>query len=276
MLNDAHILKDVLRQHTVGQDTHTVHLVYTPKNRPIVHHQPSATKTSSTKVNPDERHRPSFQSYSGSDGLRYLKAKYHTGYNFQQVQYIFEFYFRHRSSGVESNASTSSTPLQNASINYLNTSQSFMPATNFAQPNVDQSQIQYTPEQYAMAQQMAMQNMMHQMYVQYINQYAASMQQSNPYFQQANFGNINNTGGTTLGSDSRPQPQPQPQVQHDAAAPVQPPRLQPAADEEAENRDWLEILYTLSRLLVLLSLVYFYSSPVRCMIVILAFVLYYL
>lgn len=160
--------------------------------------------------------------------------------------------------------------------NYLNTSQSFMPAMAFNQPNVDQSQAQYTPEQYAVAQRMAMQNMMHQMYIQYINQYAASMQQSNSYFPQTHFGNVNNSGVGTLGSDLRPQPQPQPQAQHEAAAAVQPPRLQAAADEEAENRDWLEILYTLSRLLVLLSLVYFYSSPVRCMIVILAFVLYYL
>lgn len=148
------------------------------------------------------------------------------------------------------------------------------------QPNVGQSQVQYTPEQYALAQQMAMQNMMHQMYIQYINQYAASVQQSNavtnlqPYFPQTNFGNVNNTGSST--SSSEPRSQAQPQVQPEAAAAVQPPRLQAAADEEAENRDWLEILYTLSRLLVLLSLVYFYSSPVRCMIVILAFVLYYL
>lgn len=32
LLNDAHILKDVLRRFE-GQETHTVHLVYTPKNR---------------------------------------------------------------------------------------------------------------------------------------------------------------------------------------------------------------------------------------------------
>lgn len=152
----------------------------------------------------------------------------------------------------------------------------------FNPPNVGQPQIQYTPEQYALAQQMAMQNMMHNMYIQYINQYAASMQQSNavsnlqPYFPQANFGSVNNTPGpSTLGNEQARTP-PQPQVQPEAAAAVQPPRLQAAADDEAENRDWLEILYTLSRLLVLLSLVYFYSSPVRCMIVILAFVLYYL
>lgn len=161
---------------------------------------------------------------------------------------------------------------------YLNTSQPFMPAMTFNQPNVGQSQIQYTPEQYALAQQMAMQNMMNQMYLQYINQYATSLQQSNsvsnmqPYFPQTNFGTTNNTASSTLGSEQRSQPQ----MQQEAPAAVQPPRVQAPADEEAENRDWLEILYTLSRLLVLLSLVYFYSSPVRCMIVILAFVLYYL
>lgn len=32
LLNDAHILKDVLRQYE-GQETHTVHLVFTPKNK---------------------------------------------------------------------------------------------------------------------------------------------------------------------------------------------------------------------------------------------------
>lgn len=153
----------------------------------------------------------------------------------------------------------------------------------FNQTNVGQSQIQYTPEQYALAQQMAMQNMMHQMYntyLQHMTQYASSMQQTNPlsnsqsYFPQTNFGTNNNTASSSMGSEQRPQPQPQ--MQQEAAAAVQPPRVHAVAEEEAENRDWLEILYTLSRLLVLLSLVYFYSSPVRCMIVILAFVLYYL
>lgn len=43
LLNDAHILKDVLRQYE-GQDTHTVHLVYTPKNR----HMASTTSFKST------------------------------------------------------------------------------------------------------------------------------------------------------------------------------------------------------------------------------------
>lgn len=155
---------------------------------------------------------------------------------------------------------------------YLNTSQPFMGQT---------SQLQYTPEQYALAQQIAMQNMMHQMYLQYMNHYAASIQRSNPisnmqpYFPQTNIGATSDTGSSTS-SNNEQRPPPQPQMQQEAAAAVQPPRLQAAADDEAENRDWLEVVYTLSRLLVLLSLVYFYSSPVRCMIVILAFVLYYL
>lgn len=150
----------------------------------------------------------------------------------------------------------------------MNGPRPFSPVMNFNQQNhVGQSQIEYTREQ-----QIAMQNMMHQMYLQYINQYAVSMQQfssaSNmqPNFTQTNFPTSSNT---TSSVEDRP-----PQIQREPPA-VQPPRLQPAGDDEAENRDWLEILYTLSRLLVLLSLVYFYSSPVRCMIVILAFVLYY-
>lgn len=77
LLNDTHILKDILRQYE-GQDTHTVHLVYTPKNRPIV---ASTTKASNyiPKDIPEERQRQSLQSRTSvqqpgssflSDGLR--------------------------------------------------------------------------------------------------------------------------------------------------------------------------------------------------------------
>jgi hypothetical protein len=38
--------------------------------------------------------------------------------------------------------------------------------------------------------------------------------------------------------------------------------------EEQESRDWLDILYSMCRLTILLTLVYFYSSPIRCLIVI--------
>lgn len=39
-------------------------------------------------------------------------------------------------------------------------------------------------------------------------------------------------------------------------------------EEQPENRDWLDIFYTMSRLFILLMLVYFYSSPLRCLLVI--------
>lgn len=135
---------------------------------------------------------------------------------------------------------------------------------------------------------MAMQNMMHQLYLQYMNQYAAAMQQNTPtqnsgyyptnYFPQSNFG-MPQQFGTNFSSATNPDQQPA-QAQQEQPPVVQAPRFQAAAaaavDDEAENRDWLEILYTLSRLLVLLSLVYFYSSPGRCSIVIIVIVLYYL
>lgn len=145
-----------------------------------------------------------------------------------------------------------------------------MPAVSIAQSNTNQ----YSPEQYAIAQQMAVQNMMHQMYLQYMNQYAASMQQSNQvsssanYFPRARMTHFGVNSSNTIINERPPQQEAEP-------AP-QPLRFQAAIDDDAENRDWLEILYTMSRLLVLLSLVYFYSSPGRCMIVILAFALYYL
>lgn len=170
---------------------------------------------------------------------------------------------------------------------FMNMPQPFLPAMSIAQSNTPatQNQPHYTPEQYALAQQISMQNMMHQMYIQYMNQYAMYAQQqlnntsgSNtmPAFIPPNFmtqsnatDNLNAPNVDQLPQQQQQQ-QPQPQeVVNEAARQIQ-------ADDDAENRDWLEILYTLSRLLVLLSLVYFYSSPGRCSIVIIVIVLYYL
>lgn len=249
LLNDAHILKDVLRKYE-GQDTHTVHLVYTPKNRPIV---PPPTKAQ-------------YVSKDGSEERDRLMRQSRLPVQQPESAFTSEG-LRHRGSGQESNANTSAAASsQNTTFmnGFFNTSQPFLPVTTLNQPNVGQSQTEYTREQ-----QIAMQNMMHQMYLQYMNQYAASMQQFNSVSNlQPTFAQPSDIRSSNV--EQRPAP---PQIQREAA--VQPPRNPVAGDDEAENRDWLEILYTLSRLLVLLSLVYFYSSPVRCMIVILAFVLYY-
>lgn len=150
-------------------------------------------------------------------------------------------------------------------------SQPFMPGMTFS---ANQSQSPLTAEQYAMAQQMAMQNMMQQMYLQYMNYYANVMQANGQQMPAFNFpqsfngsmpGSVPVLSQSTNASIAEQPPQ---QVQQQAAA--------HNADDEAESRDWLEILYTFSRLIVLLSLVYFYSSPGRCSIVILVMVLYYL
>lgn len=53
-------------------------------------------------------------------------------------------------------------------------------------------------------------------------------------------------------------------------------RFPNVVQDEVENHDWLDLFYVTSRLLVLVTLVYFYSSPLRCLIVIFFVVLYYL
>ncbi|XP_031628459.1 homocysteine-responsive endoplasmic reticulum-resident ubiquitin-like domain member 2 protein [Contarinia nasturtii] len=284
LLNDAHILKDVLRQYE-GQETHTVHLVYTPKNRSLASttsaKSSQSTRKDATDSNQQSRQQSSQQSQQpettfGSDGLR------------------------HRNAGAANANQTPTTSPPPFMTGYLNMPQPFMPGMSFAQSNANQPQ--YTAEQYAqqyaIAQQLAMQNMMNQMYLQYMNQYANSMQQQSNatsnvpyfpnYFPQPNFGmpqqfaaatNMSSSSTTNSEPQASQQQQQQQQQQEQQPEAVQVPRFQAAAavavDDEAENRDWLEILYTISRLLVLMSLVYFYSSPGRCSIVIIAILLYY-
>jgi len=60
------------------------------------------------------------------------------------------------------------------------------------------------------------------------------------------------------------------------AAEVAQPRFPNIIQDEQENRDWLDIVYSMSRLMILLCLVYFYSSPVRCLVVILIGISIYL
>lgn len=158
----------------------------------------------------------------------------------------------------------------------------FMPGMSFT---TNQPQARLTAEQYALAQQMAMQNMMHQMYLQYMNYYANLMQsnsQDNNQFTQPmswpNFmATMNATNATQQTTDNeRNADVEQQNQQQQAGAAAAAAAQQIVNDDDAENRDWLEILYTFSRLIVLLSLVYFYSSPGRCSIVIFVMVLYYL
>jgi len=75
-------------------------------------------------------------------------------------------------------------------------------------------------------------------------------------------------------------PQQPQQQQAEQPAPVEPAQVQRRfpniVQDEQENRDWLDILYSMSRLMILLCLVYFYSSPIRCLVVILIGISIYL
>lgn len=148
-----------------------------------------------------------------------------------------------------------------------------------------------------LAQQYAMQTWMQQAYTQYMNQYMTLLASSPEAFyqmnqhQQSNQQNcaflppqmpsvIPSVAGETIMNDATTS---QSVSSDTSAAPAvqqaQPAQQQPEAEapqrrfpniiqDEQENRDWLDILYSMSRLMILLCLVYFYSSPIRCLVVI--------
>lgn len=72
------------------------------------------------------------------------------------------------------------------------------------------------------------------------------------------------SSSTTQTDAAEAQPNPPAAQQQEAAQRRFPNIIQ----DEQENRDWLDILYSMSRLMILLCLVYFYSSPFRCLVVI--------
>ncbi|XP_973337.2 homocysteine-responsive endoplasmic reticulum-resident ubiquitin-like domain member 2 protein [Tribolium castaneum] len=112
------------------------------------------------------------------------------------------------------------------------------------------------PNQYAM--QMAW---MQQTYLQYMTQYMQLA--ANSY----------GTGAAPAQPTAAPDPQPQQNAPEQAAA--QAPAAAVQRDPENPERDWLDVFYMLSRVLVLFSVVYFYSSPLRFVFVLLlGFTLY--
>jgi hypothetical protein len=153
-----------------------------------------------------------------------------------------------------------------------------------------------------MAQQYAMQTWMQQAYTQYMNQYMTLLSSPEAFYQmnqqqqtqqpqnfafmppQMPFVPPSSTAIPTIANDASAPQSPNNDAQ---AAQAQVPAQQPAAEapqrrfpniiqDEQENRDWLDILYSMSRLMILLCLVYFYSSPIRCLVVILIGVSIYL
>ncbi|GAB1858990.1 Homocysteine-responsive endoplasmic reticulum-resident ubiquitin-like domain member 2 protein [Camponotus japonicus] len=143
-----------------------------------------------------------------------------------------------------------------------------------ANATAPQSQM-YLPQQYfdpRNSQQLAW---MQQAYTHYFTQYmqlmaaqGVQLQASIPYLQQMNINTNDNTPQHTYASNNNNNV-----VDEQAAQPVaqDAPEINAGNNDVAEdaafNRDWLDFFYTLSRIILLFGIVYFYSSPLRFLIV---------
>lgn len=140
-----------------------------------------------------------------------------------------------------------------------------------------------------LAQQYAMQTWMHQAYTNYMNQYMHLLQSPEAFYQMNQQQQSQQPPNFAFIPPQSPFPSPPAPVINDAAPNVEAAQAAPAPAAEAqqrrfpniiqdeqENRDWLDILYSMSRLMILLCLVYFYSSPIRCLVVILIGISIYL
>ncbi|CAG9798399.1 unnamed protein product [Chironomus riparius] len=255
LLNDTVVLKDVLREYE-GQEAHTVHLVFTPKTssrlQTILKENSSINTTSN-------------QSQSSDMSTSELRQ-------------------RHTATTAATVPEQQQQATTNIPSNYYNAFYGNMP--------FDANSV--------LAQQYAMQTWMQQAYAQYMNQYMNIVQQQQTQ-QAPNFAGFmqpqmpfiaptivptSPTSSTIQSSNSEiqtasasPPAQPQAQVEQAPQPPAaaEPQRRFPnIIQDEQENRDWLDIVYSMSRLLILLCLVYFYSSPLRCLIVILIGISIYL
>ncbi|XP_029672191.1 homocysteine-responsive endoplasmic reticulum-resident ubiquitin-like domain member 2 protein [Formica exsecta] len=147
---------------------------------------------------------------------------------------------------------------------------------NHENANVTAPQQMYLPQQYfdpRNSQQLAW---MQQAYTHYFTQYMQLMaaqgiqlQASIPYLQQMNININDNTPQHTYTSTNNNNNVVDEQAAQPAAqeAPDINAGNNGAAEDAAFNRDWLDFFYTLSRIIVLFGIVYFYSSPLRFLIV---------
>lgn len=198
---------------------------------------------------------------------------------------------RHASTATASSTSTSSSnqepPQQQPNV--TNIPSSYLNAFYGVASSPGDANSQF------LAQQYAMQTWMHQAYTQYMNQYMTLMSSPEAFQQQQQTQQPQNfaflppqmpfaspvVAAANINDASTPQsPNNEAQVapaQEQAQPPVVEQRRFPnIIQDEQENRDWLDILYSMSRLMILLCLVYFYSSPIRCLVVILIGISIYL
>uniref|UniRef100_A0A1L8DU04 Putative cysteine-responsive endoplasmic reticulum-resident ubiquitin-like domain member 2 protein n=1 Tax=Nyssomyia neivai TaxID=330878 RepID=A0A1L8DU04_9DIPT len=224
LLNDTVVLKDILRQYE-GQETHTVHLVFTPKMN---------SRDGESGSEQSNKRTTSQDPRVATEGLR----QRHPLNGDHQVP-----------GGLESANIQANNPL--AGINGTQFG-NFTQGNNFA------------------AQHLAYQQWLQQAYVDYMNQYANLMSRTDV---QGIYQAHHQQTTTPIVEHA-----PEVVAQNDVAAanPPQPRFPNLVRDDGPEQRDWLDTFYAFSRLMVLVTLVYFYSSPMRCLIVVAIGVLIYL
>lgn len=264
LLNDAVVLKDILRQYDDKQ-IHTVHLVFTSKT---------------TKYSPPKPQQlPVRTNETETNGLRHRNVS-----TTQQT-------INTPSETTQQQITSNPNLVQNIPAGVSSTS-----STSSSLPYPIQSNDM-------VAHQIAMHNWMQQAYSQYLNQYMNSLSMGVPpqgvympqqpnnmeqmyYPPQINANTVINSApiiappmpaNQLVQPDGQQQPQDQPQQPGGEVQPQAQPRFPNVNHEEVqENRDWLDMFYAMSRLMILLTLVYFYSSPLRCLFVLVMGVSIYL
>lgn len=265
LLNDTVVLKDVLREYE-GQEAHTVHLVFTPKSGSHLKYENHSSRQTSTVASNNS------QSTTQSSNMSANEVRQ-----------------RHVPTATAASSSNQEQP-QQQQANVMNIPSNYANAFYGSGAPGDANSI--------LAQQYAMQTWMQQAYTQYMNQYMTLLQSPEAFYQMSQQNQLHqphnfaftppqmpfvppSVASATISNEAPVAQSPNNEAQ---AAPAQP---QPAAEaqqrrfpniiqDEQENRDWLDILYSMSRLMILLCLVYFYSSPVRCLVVILIGISIYL
>uniref|UniRef100_A0A1I8PNJ2 Ubiquitin-like domain-containing protein n=1 Tax=Stomoxys calcitrans TaxID=35570 RepID=A0A1I8PNJ2_STOCA len=275
LLNDNLQLKDVIRSYKdVYTHNHIIHLVYTPKNLPPFAPVASNNLKKSKATSPSTMtSNMSSSSSSSDDGLRQRNTMGNLQRQNAQTTDEMTYYSQYLPQSVLTNGVGAGPP---------------MTLSGYGQYNMQ-----------AMAmQQAAMHSWMQQVYSQYMAQCLRvpnnpngttddpnriggagaalppfSTFPHNPFLQfpQAVISPsvvAHTTSAAASATATEQQQQPQ-NAEQQAQAQVAPqPRFPNMPQDEADNRDWLDNIFSITRLALFLTILYFNSSPLRCLAVV--------
>lgn len=299
LLNDNLLLKDVIRSYKdVYTHNHIIHLVYTPKNLPPTPAAAANKTKTSTTLNSSTSNgiggggggssSSNNNNMNSTDGLR----QRHTAGNNDSNQ-----------QSMTNNMQQQQTPLFHQQMHpYFMSMAAGMSCPQFPQNFATGFAAPYNV-QAMLTQQTAMYNWMQQVYSQYMEQclrlsntvsgasgvsngitpssYPSAFPTIPPISQQLFQQQFPSTVMTPpVATDStataaaapaaaeRQDQQQQQQQQQPAQAQIAAGRFPNLQQEEQENRDWLDNFFSITRLALFLTLLYFNSSPLRCLVVV--------